>query len=304
VTYVFALDGREIQLPEVVGGKAVGLSLLARHEVRVPAAFALGTNAYREFVADQRLRDAIRGLVDPAETPTEQASASMRIAALFEDRALQGPLRAELAVAYAELGTHERLPVAVRSSAIGEDAARTSFAGGHRSYLGIRGADAVAEAVVRCWASLFTPQALAYFRRLGLRADEAAMGVVVQTMVAAEAAGVMFTIDPVTGDPSQIAIEACLGLGTAVVGGDVTPDRYYVDKVTLEIRARALGTGERGCLADAQAVELAGVGKRVERALGAPQDLEWAIAAGTRELFMLQTRPETVWSAKRTPTVA
>jgi pyruvate,water dikinase len=124
------------------------------------------------------------------------------------------------------------------------------------------------------------------------------MGVVVQAMVPAEAAGVMFTIDPVTGDPSQIAIEGAIGLGTGVVRGEVTPDRFHVDKVTLEIRSSVPACQGRSCITDAEAIELAALGKRVERALGAPQDIEWAIASGTREVFLLQARPETVWSRR------
>jgi phosphoenolpyruvate synthase/pyruvate phosphate dikinase len=179
---------------------------------------------------------------------------------------------------------------------------------------------------VRCWASLFTPQALSYFRRVEIRADETAMGVVVQTMVAAETAGVMLTLDPVTGDRSQITIEGSFGLGEAVVAGEVTPDRYAVDKVTLEIRSRMLSAkhvayrfdpahgGVRlvevpdeeqklACLSDEEALEVATLGKRVERALGAPQDIEWAIGpgdSGIREVFLLQTRPEIVWTDRPT----
>jgi phosphoenolpyruvate synthase/pyruvate phosphate dikinase len=331
VSYIFPLDGCEPHLAEVVGGKAVGLASLLRESLRVPPGFGVGTHAYREFVSETGLNRAIHELLDDAESLEAQAEASKRIRLLFEERELAGPLRDELARTYEGLGGDGQLPVAVRSSAISEDNAEASFAGEHETYLWIQGADAVARAVVRCWASLFTPQALSYFRRVDLRADETTMGVVVQAMVAAEAAGVMFTIDPVTGDRSQIAIEGSFGLGEAVVAGEVTPDRYAVDKVTLEIRSRALSAkhvayrfdtehGEMrlvdipdeqqrlACLSDEEAVEVASLGKRVERALGAPQDIEWAIGpgtSGTREVFLLQTRPETVWSRKQTkPPVA
>jgi pyruvate,water dikinase len=156
------------------------------------------------------------------------------------------------------------------------------------------------------------------------------MGVVVQRIVPADTAGVMMTLDPVTGDPSQITIEAAFGLGTAVVGGEVTPDRYAVDKVTLEIRSRAVMTkhvahrfdpqyGEvraqevhadlqsRPCLADDEVIEIARLGKRIERALGCPQDVEWAVGPGSksdREVFLLQARPETVWSTRARAPIA
>lgn len=150
------------------------------------------------------------------------------------------------------------------------------------------------------------------------------MGVVVQMMVPAEAAGVMITIDPVSGDRSQISIEASYGLGLGVVGGEITPDRYEVDKVTLELRSRTIMPkqaayrfdAEAGevrfvdvppelwgapCLSDEEVVAIAELGKRVERALGGPQDVEWAIGpgpSGKREVFLLQARPETVWSRR------
>jgi len=311
VTYVFPLEECGSQLAEVVGGKALGLGSLVRQELRVPRGFAIGTHAYREFVAAHRLDRAIHRLL---ETP----DASRLIADLFDEHDLLPACRDEIASAYVALG---QPPVAVRSSAISEDAAGASFAGEHETFLWVHGSNAVVRAVLRCWASLFTPQALAYFRRVGVQPDETAMGVVVQTMVGAEAAGVMITIDPVTGDRSQIAIEGSFGLGQAVVAGEVTPDRWAVDKVTLEIRSRAPGrkhlayrfdpaAGEvrrvdvpaeeqaRPCLSDGEVVEIASLGKRLERTLGAPQDVEWALDAA-RQVHLLQTRPETVWSRRR-----
>jgi len=321
VSYVHLLDGCEPHLAEVVGGKAVGLGSLLRENLQVPPGFAIGTHAYREFVSATGLDRHIHGLLEGADSIEAEAEASERIGMLFEERELGRALREELASAYGELGEP---PVAVRSSAISEDAAEASFAGEHETFLWMQGEAAVARAVLRCWASLFTPQALAYFRRVGLRADETAMGVVVQQMVPAEAAGVMMTLDPVTGDRSQITIEGSFGLGEAVVAGEVTPDRYGVDKVTLEIRSRTLSPKhaayrfdpelgevrlvdvpaeeqELPCLSDEEVIEVASLGKRVERALGHPQDIEWAIGpgvSGAREVYLLQTRPETVWSQK------
>jgi pyruvate,water dikinase len=301
-------------LSEVVGGKAIGLGSLIRADLRVPPGFAICADAYREFVSESALGDRIGELLAGVESVRAESEASRRLRLLFEERELQPPLREACARAYADLGEP---PVAVRSSAIGEDAAEASFAGQHETCLWIQGADAVGRAVVRCWTSLFTPQALAYFRRVGVRPEETAMGVVVQAMVFAESAGVMMTLDPVTGDRSQITIEGTFGLGLAVVGGEVTPDRYTVDKVLLDIRSRTISrkhvarrfdasSGEvrlvavpaddqrLPCLSDEEVVELAALGKRVERALGAPQDIEWAVGPG-RELHLLQTRPETGW---------
>jgi pyruvate,water dikinase len=281
----------------LVGGKAVGLGHLVGQGLAVPPGFAVTTAAYREALAG--------------------GGRPVRVG----DR-----LAAEIAAAYRRLGAGGEAPVAVRSSATAEDTAEASFAGEHDTYLWVRGAEAVAEHVTRCWASLFTARAVAYRARLGIPDDELAMGVVVQAMVPAEAAGVLLTLDPLNGDPSQVTIEAAYGLGTAVVEGEVTPDRFAVDKVTLELRSRTVGEkafadrfdpaagrvvreevpGElraRPCLEDAEAVELAGLGKRIEQALGAPQDVEWAVGpaaggAGGRAVWLLQARPETVWSRR------
>jgi len=321
MSYLFPLEGCEPRLAEVVGGKAVGLGWLMREELRVPPGFAVGTHAYREFVTDTGLDRTIHDLLKDAGSVDEQAEVSRRIRSLFDEHEAGSALREELAQAYERLGVDR--PVAVRSSAISEDAAAASFAGEHDTFLWVVGEEEVVRAVLACWASLFTPQALAYFGRVGLHPDESAMGVVVQAMVAAEAAGAMMTLDPVTGDRSQITIEGSYGLGEAVVAGEVNPDRYAVDKITLEIRSRTvsakhvasrfaptLGEVRLGevplaeqllpCLSDDEIVALATLGKRVERSLRAAQDIEWAIDA-SREVHLLQTRPETVWSAKHSP---
>ena len=211
------------------------------------------------------------------------------------------PVREEVARRYAELGEP---PVAVRSSALGEDSREATFAGQQETYLWVRGAEGVCDAVRDCWVSLYSP-AITYRARLGTAAGEPAMGVAVQQMVDAEVSGVMFTCNPVSGDPSMVAVNASWGLGLAVVGGEVTPDDFLVSKVTREVVRRhvhakeveyvpaADGGGavrrevpderrELACL-DAAALEaLVEVGRRVERHFGSPQDVEWAIAKRRR----------------------
>jgi phosphoenolpyruvate synthase/pyruvate phosphate dikinase len=215
----------------------------------------------------------------------------------------------EVAEHYGRLGEP---PVAVRSSAVGEDSAEATFAGMQDTYLWVRGHDAVAEAVRKCRASLDNPQAVAYRERMG--GPPPAMGVTIQAMVDAAVAGVMFTCNPVTGDPSTVAVNASWGLGLAVVGGEVTPDEYRVSKVTGEVLQRTVGpkeieyvAGPEGpvqrevederrsvaCLDDAQLEALLEVARRVEKHFGCHQDVEWAID-GEGELFMLQSRPVTV----------
>jgi phosphoenolpyruvate synthase/pyruvate phosphate dikinase len=298
---------------DLVGGKATGLGRLLRNGFLVPAGFAISARAYRDHVERNGMQAEIeRLLANPAEQAAEQ------IRTVFENSRPAGQLAEEVRHAYQELGGAE-LPVAVRSSATLEDLAEASFAGQQESYLWLIGAEQVLQHVVRCWGSLFTPQAIAYRGQHAMPMANLAMGVVVQRMVPAEAAGVMLTIDPTNGDRSAITLEASYGLGVAVVNGEVTPDRFSVDKVTLEIRSRTLGdkhiaygvdpavqgtragpvlSERRGqlCLSDAEVIALAEMGKRMERAMGGrAQDIEWAIGAG-REIMLLQARPETVWS--------
>ena len=313
-----------------VGGKAIGLGSLLRQERDVPPGFVVTTGAYREWVAAHRLDREIVRLVGGATNAAGQEAASRAIHDLFWGAALTGDLAAEVAAAYRQLGDGTDAVVAVRSSATAEDMADASFAGQQESYLGVTGVDSVLWHVVRCWASLFTPQAISYRLRLGIAADQVAMAVLVQRLVAAEAAGVMLTIDPVTGDRSQITIEGAHGLGAPVVGGELTPDRYTVDKVTLVVRSRtvvrkpfadrfdhATGTvarfeleedeGARSSLTDDEVVRLARVGKEIERAHGGAVDVEWAVGPGPegpRHLYLLQARPETVWSSRQAEAIA
>src|SRR5215212_10304566 len=176
---------------------------------------------------------------------------------------------------YRELGEP---PVAVRSSALGEDSAEASFAGLQDTYLWVLGAEPVRDAIRRCWASLHNPEAVAYRERLG--GPPPAMGVTVQRMVDAVVSGVLFTCNPVSGDPSTVAVNASWGLGLAVVGGEVTPDEYLISKVTGEVVKRVIGDKRveyrpdarpvpeerrrEACLDDAQLNELLDVAKRIE----------------------------------------
>jgi pyruvate,water dikinase len=220
----------------------------------------------------------------------------------------------EIAHAYRALGEPA---VAVRSSALGEDSAASTFAGLQDTYLWVQGADGVCAAVRDCWASLANPEAVAYRERMGIE-GKPAMGVTVQLMVDAAVSGVMFTCNPVSGDPSTVAVNASWGLGLAVVGGEVTPDEYRVSKVTGEVLHRAIGPklieygpgGERSdvpaerreaaCLDDQRLAELVEVARRVERHFGRHQDIEWAIDRDG-ELFMLQSRPVTVEPQREAP---
>jgi pyruvate,water dikinase len=210
--------------------------------------------------------------------------------------------------------------VAVRSSAVGEDSAEATCAGQQETYLWVRGAEHVCDAVRDCWASLYSTAALSYRAKMGPAGGEPAMGVTVQRMVDAAVSGVMFTCNPVSGDPSTIAIDASWGLGLAVVGGEVTPDSFRVSKVTREVLHQGIGakaievvpdpTGsgtvrvdvpakrrDAPCLDQAAVEQLVDLAQRVERHFGEHQDIEWAIDRDG-VLFVLQSRPITTVRAR------
>jgi pyruvate,water dikinase len=303
---------------ESFGGKSSALGELIAAGIPVPPGFAVSTEPYRAFVAEAGLGRMIEAAMS-GFVPDDLDSVgrvSHRIGEAMRSAPMPSPVRDEIASCYAKLGGP---PVAVRSSALGEDSQEATFAGQQETYLWVRGADHVCDAVRDCWVSLYSPPAITYRAHLGAAAGDPAMGVAVQQMVDAAVSGVMFTCNPVSGDPSMVAINASWGLGLAVVGGEVTPDDFLVSKVTREVVRRhvhvkeveyvpdAEGGGtvrrevpperrELPCL-DAEALEaLVEVGRRVERHFGSAQDLEWAIARGEElpsSLFVLQARPVT-----------
>src|SRR5690606_17168091 len=235
----------------------------------------------------------------------EVQSLSAEFKAVVEAAPMPADLESAVRDAYAELGRRtgrDGLPVAVRSSGESEDLAGASFAGQYDTFLWIRGADEVLAHVRRCWAGMFGPAVLTYRPEGGPDAVGAEYGICVgvQQMVEARSAGVMFTLDPVTGDRSKVVIEGCWGLGEGVVSGGITPSRYVVDKVTFElvhqqVQRQATKFGfdpQRGavaevavdadlteapCLERDQITELARLAKTIERYRGAPQDIEWAV---------------------------
>ncbi len=311
-----------------VGGKGASLGELTHAGIAVPPGFVLTTAAFEQFVAsfdsDGTIRKTIAAL-DPVDLPAITA-----VCAGVRERIERAPLPDELskaiAHAYGELvGSDQRAPVAVRSSATSEDSAEASFAGLQDTYLWVRGEDAVQSYVRSCWASLYSTESVSYRLRLQLPEEHVAMGVVIQRMVNSLCSGVMFTRSPTSGDRSVITIEGSWGLGSCIVSGEVTPDKFVVNKVTAEIcrrtvsakqhqhlpnadsggvRAAAVEESRQSvpCLSDKEIGALAELGKRVERHYGAPQDIEWAIGPGSEAasdgIFLLQSRPETVWAAR------
>ena len=296
------------------GGKGANLGELTRAGLPVPPGFVIGAPAYAEFCSRtglrERLETALEGLdVDDPEA-LEDAAARAQELILAEEVPPQ--LAGAIVAAYSELG--DGVPVAVRSSATAEDTQSASFAGMNETFLNISGDDALIAAVRKCWASLFGARTIFYRAKRGFSQVDMDIAVVVQRQLVSLRSGVMFTIDPSTGDPSKLVIEGAFGLGEAVVSGAVSPDRYVVDKATdtiliREVRSKELvieaasdgGTvtrelsgaeATRPVLSDAEVRELAALGRRIEEHYGSPQDTEWAFDPDGKA-WMLQSRPVT-----------
>ncbi len=309
------------------GGKSASLGELLHAGIPVPPGFALSTAAYERFLRDADLPVDIDRRLSGVLTGGQEAlrSACAEIVAAIGAAPVPAAVRAEIGRGYealAEATGDPAPPVAVRSSALGEDSEAATFAGQQTTVLWVRTPEAVVDAVRSCWASLYSPTAVSY--RARATADQStpatpAMGVAVQAMVDALVSGVMFTCNPVSGDPSTVAVNASWGLGEAVVAGEVTPDEYRLSKVTGEVLHQHVGSKliehvpategggtvkrdvaperrDRPCLAGAELDALMAVAHRVERHFGSHQDIEWALArdgSPPDSLFVLQSRPVT-----------
>jgi pyruvate,water dikinase len=304
------------------GGKGANLGELVRAGLPVPPGFVVTADAFLAVMAEHGVRDDLFDIATSVdiEDASALAAASERLQDLVHKADVPGPLRDEIVRAYERIGGGR---VAVRSSATAEDSADASFAGMNQTFTNVEGADDVVRRVVDCWASLYGARVVAYRKARGI-STEPAIAVVVQRMVASERSGVLFTADPTTGDRDRIVIEAAFGLGEVVVGGEVEPDTYIVDKHTktpiqirVGIQTHAILTdaddgnrrielspeeGAKRVLSDAEVAELAALGVRVEAHYGMPQDLEWAIAGG--DTYVLQARPITTLPAAATATGA
>ncbi|MGB9627912.1 MAG: PEP/pyruvate-binding domain-containing protein [Thermodesulfobacteriota bacterium] len=312
----------------VVGGKNASLGEMLRAGISVPPGFALTTDSYVEFITSARIEKDIYKIlskVHPDDTATLN-EASTKIRELIEKATIPPPIANAIDEAYASLCKKfevKEIPVAVRSSATAEDLPTASFAGQQDTYLWVKGIEEVIKRVRSCWASLFTPRAISYRVKMNFPHEKVLISVGVQKIVDAKAAGVMFTLNPVNGDPSKVVIEGSWGLGETVVSGAVNPDKFVVDKVVYEINERVISSKaiecryEPGkgvihsdvpatlqsipCLEDKEIIELVKVAKRIEEHYGCPQDIEWAIEKDKpfpHNIFILQSRPETIWSQK------
>lgn len=306
-----------------VGGKGGSLGELERAGIAVPPGFVIRTRAFERFIETLEQEAPVRAPVESlhAEDLDAVTACSRALRARLEQTPLPAELLDEIAAAHADLSSGGGPPaVAVRSSATTEDAADASFAGLQDTYLWVQGTGEMLHRVRSCWASLYSVESICYRRKHRFPESGVAMAVVVQRMVNARTAGVMFTRSPTTGDRSVVTIEGAWGLGSAVVGGEVTPDRWVVGKITGEISVRevsdkavqhlpAAGGGTQTvdvpddlrrapCLSDEELQQLRTIARQVERHYGRPQDIEWAIERGTGQILLLQSRPETVWSSR------
>ena len=323
---------RKTDIPSV-GGKNANLGELTNAGIHVPPGFAITAFSYKRFIQEtgisSKIYEIIKDTITNPNEPKLYETASKKIRELIEATPMPKDIENAIRSTYEELCRKlgiQDVFVAVRSSATAEDLADASFAGQQETFLNVRGVDEVLETTVKCWSSLFTPRAIFYRTEKGFAHEKVFISVGVQKMVNSRAAGVTFTINPVSGDNSQIIIEGNYGLGEAVVSGAVTPDDFVVSKKTMSIVERRLAkktlqyvrdpnTGktvhlgvpvdrqDQPCISDEEIIYLAELAKRIEQHYGKPQDIEWAIDRDVpfpSNMFIVQSRPETVW-AQKTP---
>ncbi len=315
----------------IVGGKNASLGEMINAALPVPFGFAVTAYSYERFIVEKKIAEQIYRIIKETVTnvndPKQYDIASKKIRELIEKTPIPKDIEAGIRTAYEELNKRFNLRdtfVAVRSSATAEDLPDASFAGQQETYLNVKGADDLIAKVVKCWSSLFTPRAIFYRNEKGFPHEKVFISVGVQKMVNSRAAGVMFTINPVTGNRDEIVIEGNFGLGETVVSGAVNPDDFVVDKNSLMIKERRIArktikyvrdpkTGKTVhldipeaeqksvCISDQEILKLAELAKRIEKHYGKPMDIEWAIdqdLAFPENMMLVQARPETVFGSK------
>jgi pyruvate,water dikinase len=318
---------------DIVGKKCANLGEMRRAGIPVPPGFAISLNAYEKFMTETGATDEIIEHLktfsadpdNPANIP-EYDDAAKKIRGIVESKKMPDPMTSIIAQHYDELcqkvGKTD-VSVAVRS------AGTASHPGQYETFLHVVGMSKVIKNIIKVWSSTFNARSLIARARMGLSLHSDPIGIAVLQMVNTKAAGVMFTLNPLNGDPSKISIGGNWGLGEAVVSGEVTNDQWLIDKVTLEIIERRVATKtsecqfdpENGeivykdipserqsepCLSDEEMLELVRQSKRIEKYFGVPQDIEWAIDQDLpfpKNVLFVQARPETIWSKKETKSV-
>jgi phosphohistidine swiveling domain-containing protein len=319
-TFILSLADKQVSL-EDVGGKAVSLTRMIDAELPVPGGYCVTTAAYKEFVDHNNLQIGIIAAVEQVdvEVPASLERTAEMIRQLFIHAEIPYKLAEQIKQAYLDL-PGDNTAVAVRSSATAEDLPEASFAGQQETYLNISGTDALLDAVRNCWASLWTARAITYRMRQGISPDEVALAVVVQLLIDAQVAGILFTANPLNGQRDQMVVNAAWGLGEAVVGGLVTPDIFVIQKTTGEIISSEIankvvrtvrvvgGTREeelpadlrkKKSLTDQQVVNLFELGLKIEALYDVPMDVEWALDGN--DFFVVQARPITALPEPQLP---
>lgn len=312
---------------DIVGGKSSSLGeMTAKTDVPVPYGFATTAYAYRYFIKESGLEEKMRSILSEL-TDVENSALLRDVSACLRDAIMAEKMPQDLqdaiGAAYVELGKRvgeENPYVAVRSSATAEDLPDASFAGQQDTYLNVQGAETIIAKVKECYASCFTDRAVYYREKQGFDHIEVALSAVVQMMVFSKTSGVMFTVNVATGDDNNILIEAAFGLGEYVVQGTVTPDNYTISKHDHKIIDRCVNEQDimlvrkKGgdceevqvpeelrkvqTLTDEQILELADYAKKIEKHYGCYMDMEWGVDERTNKIWILQARPETVWSRR------
>ncbi len=309
----------------LVGGKCANLGeMMSKAGIPVPEGFAVTAEAYREFFKSAKIEDKVFNLLSDIDTSDMEKlhDVSIKIRKYIEDSPVSRNLEEDIIEKYRQLCKlrgKKNLPVAVRSSATAEDLPGASFAGQQDTFLNVTEKSLI-PSIKRCWSSLFTPRAIVYRKEKGFSHDEVLISVAVQELISSRISGVMFTIEPVSGQRDRIVINASWGLGEAVVSGQVTPDEYIVEKTTLKIiekniakKTRQIISDKDGgtkwvdvphnmqdtpAMSDDEIKTLAGYGEKIEKHYGVPQDIEWAMD-DRGNFFILQARPETVFGKEK-----
>ncbi|KRM36899.1 phosphoenolpyruvate synthase [Limosilactobacillus pontis] len=311
----------------LVGGKSSSLGeMTSSMDVPVPYGFATTAHAYRYFMEATGLNDQVNALLDQLtdyENADELHATCTKIRDLITSAQMPDDLANDIKQAYLDLAKRMGQDdpfVAIRSSATAEDLPNASFAGQQESYLNIHGADDVVDRVQQCYASLFTDRATYYRHKQHFPYEKVALSAAVQMMVFSKASGIMFSVDVTNGDDSKIVIDVIYGLGEYIVLGKVTPDHFVVDKQSMKIVTKNITTkpvelvrlpdggtkeqpvpadkADQPVLTDDQVLELAGYVKEIEQHYGCYMDMEFALDANTNKLWLVQARPETVWSQR------
>jgi pyruvate, water dikinase len=328
--FVLWFDEFGIEAVPMVGGKSASLGeMTSKTKVPVPFGFATTAAAYWHFIEKAGVKDKMTAKLAELKDP-EDSDALQKVGRAVRKMIMDAKMPADLEKAIKEFyralakKTGEKEPfVAVRSSATAEDLPDASFAGQQETYLNVHGESQVVEKIKECYSSLFTDRVIYYRVQKGFDHMAVGLSATVQMMVYSKAAGVMFTLDVSNGDQSVILIEGSYGLGEYVVGGNVVPDEFAVDKRSLKIVRQNIvnkpvmlvrdpkgGTVEKDvsvkmadipCIQDNQVIGLAKYANAIEKHYKRPMDIEWAVDERTNKLFILQARPETVWARAGEP---